>query len=54
MLPLADSGLARQPGKRALCIEERGQQGEVAKKKLETLKQVKMSLIPMHLAYSVP
>jgi hypothetical protein len=36
---VADSGTARQlgkPGKRALCIKEEGQQGEVAKKQQET------------------
>jgi hypothetical protein len=36
---MADGGPARQPGKpekRALCIEEGGQQGEAAKKWQET------------------
>jgi hypothetical protein len=36
---MADGSPARQPGKtgkRALCIEERGQQGEAAKKQQET------------------
>ena len=36
---MADGGPARQPGKpekRALCIEEGGQQGEAAKKQQET------------------
>jgi hypothetical protein len=32
---MANSGPARQPGKRALCIEEGGQQGEAAKKQQE-------------------
>ncbi len=36
---MADGGPARQPGKpekRALCIEEGGQQGEAAEKKQKT------------------
>jgi hypothetical protein len=54
---VADSGPARQlgkPGKRALCIEEGGQQGEVAYKQQETPQANKMLLIPMHLAHLVP
>ncbi len=54
---MADGGPARQsgkPGKRALCMEEGGQQGEAAKKQQETPQANKMLLIPMYLAYLVP
>jgi hypothetical protein len=54
---MADGGPARQPGKpekRALCIEEGGQQGEAAKNSRKLLKQIKMLLIPICLAYLVP
>jgi hypothetical protein len=54
---MADGGPARKPGKpekRALCIEEGGQQGKAAKNSRKLLKQIKMLLIPMLLAYLVP
>jgi hypothetical protein len=52
---MADGGPARQPGKpgkRALCIEEGGQQGEAVngKNSRNPLKQIKMLLIAVHLA----
>jgi len=54
---MADGGPARQPGKpekRALCIEEGGQQGEAAQNSRKSLKQRKMLLIPMYMACLVP
>ncbi len=55
---MADGRLARQlgkPGQRALCTEEEGQQGEVAKKQQETPqanKNVADSYVPVVLSTS--
>jgi hypothetical protein len=54
---VADRGTARQlgkPGKSALCIEEEGQQGEVAKKQQETPQANKNVADFYVLAYLVP